>query len=409
MMFLNLQGTVVNPLADYVPGKTGNLSNNELVMELREAAKDHFGRISFVYIDGIEHADRMKALGLYGGQERLPALALNTKDGKKLPFPEVLPINRDTILQFCADYLSGRMNNEDDAQEMAKKALMATNFNRKNQAQRQERKKPPEEKTGISEQWKKKDPVVQITSDNFEEIVLDEDRDVVVLFTSKECESCSHMTPYYKRLGRRFAELEQEEGGLGGGNVTVGVMDLADDTPPLGYATVLVADLPLVVLFPARDKGAPFRYYSGVSKVRPMMEWVAQHSGSGVVLPRLPHLNEEDRQLFKEQVREREEYKAKKKAEEEAAMEEEQRRLEEFRRQKKKARVEEEEENPHHHEEEGQGEEKHHNKVDRTIFSANSGGQEHDDDDGDIPTVASLDDNNEDGDGYSDYYEYDEL
>ena len=46
----------------------------------------------------------MRSLGLFGGgRERLPALAFNTKDGNRqpAPFPDELPINRETLSQ-CA-------------------------------------------------------------------------------------------------------------------------------------------------------------------------------------------------------------------------------------------------------------------------------------------------------------------
>lgn len=70
------------------------------------------GRVALVYLDGRKHFDQMRSLGLFGGVERLPAMAFNTKDGRQLPFSERLPINRDTVLQFLADFLSGRLSNK---------------------------------------------------------------------------------------------------------------------------------------------------------------------------------------------------------------------------------------------------------------------------------------------------------
>jgi hypothetical protein len=67
--------------------------------------------------------DQMRSLGLYGGKERLPSIAFNLKDHRKIPFPEELPINRESIAQFCADFLSGRLQNAADAKAAAKKAL----------------------------------------------------------------------------------------------------------------------------------------------------------------------------------------------------------------------------------------------------------------------------------------------
>jgi len=44
--------------------------------------------VAFVYADGVQHEDQMRGLGLFGGRERLPAIAFNTQDGKQIPFSE---------------------------------------------------------------------------------------------------------------------------------------------------------------------------------------------------------------------------------------------------------------------------------------------------------------------------------
>lgn len=106
MMFLDLTDERTHQ-AGVVGGKSGGLHNEALLEEFRLAAREHQHRILFVYLDGVLHGDQMKSLGLYGGRERLPSLAFNTRDGAQVPFPEELPINKDTILQFCADFISG--------------------------------------------------------------------------------------------------------------------------------------------------------------------------------------------------------------------------------------------------------------------------------------------------------------
>jgi thiol-disulfide isomerase/thioredoxin len=106
MMFLDLTDELT-PQPGVVGGKSGGIYNEDLLEEFRLAAKEHQHRILFVYLDGTKHGDQMKSLGLYGGKERLPSIAFNTRDGAQVPFPEELPVNKDTILQFCADFISG--------------------------------------------------------------------------------------------------------------------------------------------------------------------------------------------------------------------------------------------------------------------------------------------------------------
>lgn len=156
-------------------GKSGGVFNENLMEEFRAAAKEHVDRIAFVFLDGNLYGDKMRSLGLYGGKERLPSMALNTRDGKQIPFPEELPINRDTILQYCADFLSGKLRSVDDTAEMAKRALTAARpVNPRNTVVRQDRLPVPEAQRGVSEQFEDGAPgdtaVVLVTLENFDEV-----------------------------------------------------------------------------------------------------------------------------------------------------------------------------------------------------------------------------------------------
>jgi hypothetical protein len=46
-----------------VGGKSGGLLNELLLEEFRAAAKEHSDRITFVYLNGVQHADQMRSLG----------------------------------------------------------------------------------------------------------------------------------------------------------------------------------------------------------------------------------------------------------------------------------------------------------------------------------------------------------
>jgi hypothetical protein len=75
--------------------------------------------------------------------------------------------------------------------------------------------------------------------------------------------------------------------------------------------------------------------YSGVGKVGPMMKWAQEHSTTHFELPNMPHLDEEQRVLFKQQVREREEDLELKRKEDSRAMAAEDRAQKEMKRKKK--------------------------------------------------------------------------
>lgn len=319
-----------------VGGRSGGILNEILIEELKIAAKEHVDRIVFGYIDGTLYTDQMRSLGLYGGKERLPSLAFNTRDGSQVPFPEELAINSETILQFCADFLSGKLRNIDDTKEMAKKALQkAIPLSSKNKAMRKEKQAPPKVVQGVSEQFgdgiRGDQAVVTVTGKTFDEIVMNEDKDVVLLLHTKSCETCSHFNVYYKRMAERFQALQIS-------SLVIAQMDVTDDAPP-AHLNMLIGQFPLLLMVPAQAKYPPWNYFSGVGKVQPMMKWVQKHASIPFDLPNLPHLTEKDRIAYKEQVRQREEALEEKRKEEKKAMQEEERaKAEALRRQKKRER-----------------------------------------------------------------------
>ena len=75
---------VVLYYVELVGGRSGGILNEHLLDEFKLAAKEHADKILFVYMDGMKHADQMRSLGLFGGAERLPSLAFNTRDNAQV-------------------------------------------------------------------------------------------------------------------------------------------------------------------------------------------------------------------------------------------------------------------------------------------------------------------------------------
>ena len=92
-----------------------------LLKEFRAAAWDFQEKISFVFADGVQYADRMKSLGLLGGVGELPCMAMNTKDQRALPFPAHWEFNANTIKAFVSEFLAGRIPNQKVAPPKPKK------------------------------------------------------------------------------------------------------------------------------------------------------------------------------------------------------------------------------------------------------------------------------------------------
>ena len=64
MLFLDLsqEHSTSNP-GQILGGKSGKILNENLMEEFRYVAKEHSEKITFVYLDGLLHEDRMKSLG----------------------------------------------------------------------------------------------------------------------------------------------------------------------------------------------------------------------------------------------------------------------------------------------------------------------------------------------------------
>jgi hypothetical protein len=61
MMFLDLtHASSTSHPGRIVGGKTGGILNELLLDEFRVAAKEHVGRLAFVYLDGNLHQDQMR-------------------------------------------------------------------------------------------------------------------------------------------------------------------------------------------------------------------------------------------------------------------------------------------------------------------------------------------------------------
>lgn len=79
-------------------------------------------------------------------------------DGRQLPFPEDLPLNRETLLHFCAAFLSGHLQTPLDAR---KAMVVSRPFSIHNTVRREEKHQMSAEVRGVSEQLKPHDAVTQ--------------------------------------------------------------------------------------------------------------------------------------------------------------------------------------------------------------------------------------------------------
>ena len=316
-------------------------SPNRIQQVLERAATKYKDKIVVVYTNGALYQDRMRSLGIFKGVDALPAVTMNIMgDGKPVAplfFNSVYKeesvvvmkakasskgkttgtrAKMDALLShrisnYCEQFLTGRLalwdGKKKGARANGRARATATVLNNGDRQARKETTKTHGKKNnalqnGIREHFSQDDAVIPVTTldSSFNTIVLDETTDAVVLFHTEDgsCPSCEHLAPYYKKLATRMQALDIN-------SVKIARMDVSKTPPP---TDVDASHLPLIVLYRAYAKTPPYVYFSGIAKVRPLMDWVQQNVGKPIHYNvELPQFDGTDAQLFKQQLKAREE------------------------------------------------------------------------------------------------------
>ena len=124
-----------------------------------------------------------------------------------------------------------------------------------------------------------------------------------MLYKPTGCERCRSLAVYFKRVALRFWEM-----GLSS-KVQACRIEVTADLSSL-MPGIEVGALPVVVLLRGgEDPQQPYMYYTGLGKPQAMMRWVQENAEGVGELGELPHLNEEEKGRYKEQIVARERWR----------------------------------------------------------------------------------------------------
>ncbi|GAM83209.1 hypothetical protein ANO11243_011950 [Dothideomycetidae sp. 11243] len=206
-----------------------------LAKDLKSVAEKFKGKVSFATIDA-------KAFGQHAGNLNLevgkwPAVAIQEiAKNLKFPFSQGEKINAKNIEKFVDDFVSGAIEPSIKSEPI------------------------PESNDG---------PVTIIVAKNYEEIVLDDDKDVLVEFYAPWCGHCkaSRLAPKYEELGALYSKKDK---------VVIAKVDAtANDVPDE------IQGFPTIKLFAAGKKSAPIDY-SGSRTVEDLAEFIRDQGTHGV-------------------------------------------------------------------------------------------------------------------------------
>jgi len=203
----------------------------ELSDELKPLAEKHRGVINFATIDA-------KAFGAHAGNlnlkaDQFPAFAIqDTAKNQKYPFDQDKKISREDIEAFVDDFVAGKVEPSIKSEPI------------------------PETQEG---------PVVVVVAKTYDEIVLDDSKDVLIEFYAPWCGHCKALAPKYEELAAMYAKSEFKD------KVVIAKVDAtANDVPDE------VQGFPTIKLYPAGAKDAPVTY-SGSRTIEDLIQFIKEN------------------------------------------------------------------------------------------------------------------------------------
>jgi protein disulfide-isomerase A1 len=217
------------PLA-YIFAETAE-ERKEISDLLRPIAEAHKGVVNFATIDA-------KAFGAHAGNlnlkaDQFPAFAIQeTVKNQKFPFDQDKEITAAAIKSFVEDFVSGKMEPSVKSEPI------------------------PETQEG---------PVTVIVAKNYNDIVLDDTKDVLVEFYAPWCGHCKALAPKYEDLASLYAKSEFKD------KVVIAKVDAtANDVPDE------IQGFPTIKLYPAGAKEEPVTY-QGSRTVEDLIKFIAEN------------------------------------------------------------------------------------------------------------------------------------
>jgi len=207
-----------------------DFEKNQTVLDTaREVAKD-FREVSFVQLDGIRWADHSKSFGLSGAT---PGIVIEDRDNHhNYVFPQDKPITAEDLRKYVRDFVNGTLEPTIRSQPI------------------------PEDNSA---------PLKVLVGKNFEQIVMDPTKDVLVEFYAPWCGHCKSLVPKYEKLATMFASES---------SIVIAKIDATENDTP-----VEIQGFPTIILFTAADKENPITY-DGDRTADGMAEFIRENAST---------------------------------------------------------------------------------------------------------------------------------
>lgn len=200
-----------------------------------KVAKDFKDKLNFAIASKSEFSREMESFGDREKEEVL--VAVKNYAGAKFVMPDKFSV--DNFKQFVTDYLDGKIKPFIKSEDV------------------------PDDNDG---------PVKVVVGKNFDEIVNNPEKDVLIEFYAPWCGHCKNLEPKYKELGEKFQAVE---------NIVIAKMDAtANDSPP----QYEVSGFPTIYWAPKNGKDKPEKY-SGGREVSDFVDFIKRKASDPFELP----------------------------------------------------------------------------------------------------------------------------
>jgi len=203
---------------DYEKNPKGSNYWRNRVMKVAKGFLDQGKTLGFAVASRTAFSHEVSELGLDAGAGELPVVGIRTSRGDKYVMAEEFSRDGKALERFLQDYFEGNL----------KRYLKSEPI--------------PESNDG---------PVKVVVAENFDTIVNDDDKDVLIEFYAPWCGHCKSLEPKYKELGEKVASDP---------NIVIAKMDATANDVPSPYD---VRGFPTIYFAPAGQKQSPKKYEGG--------------------------------------------------------------------------------------------------------------------------------------------------
>ncbi|XP_062245483.1 protein disulfide-isomerase A3 [Platichthys flesus] len=203
---------------DYEKNPKGSNYWRNRVMKVAKSFLDQGKKLTFAVASKSLFSHDVSEFGLDGSSGELPLVAIRTAKGDKFVMTEEFTRDGKALQSFLQGYFDGTI----------KRYLKSEPI--------------PENNDG---------PVKVLVAENFDEIVNDDSKDVLIEFYAPWCGHCKTLEPKYIELGEKLADDP---------NVVIAKMDATANDVPSPYE---VSGFPTIYFSPAGSKMAPKKYEGG--------------------------------------------------------------------------------------------------------------------------------------------------